>query len=116
MVSIKNKDNQLIFRFPFKSGKRYLGAAHGIIGLLHILMQLREYLPNIEHIIRPSIELVLTYQFVTGNFAIHTDSAVDDTLHFCHGAPGAVPMLCLAYQIYNDDKYLQAAVRASDDI
>lgn len=115
-VSNKNQNNHLIFHFPPPGGKLYLGAAHGTIGILHILMQLREYIPQHDQVIKDSINLVINSQFPSGNFPSYPGNKNDDTVHFCHGAPGAVPMLCLAYQIYNESSYLQAALRAGEDV
>ena len=117
IIQQKNHSNQLLFRFPLKGGKKYIGAAHGIIGIVYILMQLREYLPkNYDIVIRATIDLIINMQFKSGNFPSSEGSIVDDTLHFCHGSPGAVPMLCYAYQIYDEPRYLQSAILAGEDI
>ena len=115
-VEKKDGNNELHFRYPFHGGDSYIGAAHGIIGILYVLFQLREYLPNNDNIFIPTLEYLIKLQFPTGNFPAIEGPEVDDTVHFCHGGPGAVPMLCLAYQIYNHQDYLQAALRAGEDI
>lgn len=115
-VSKKDQNNQLHFRFPTKGGRLYLGAAHGLIGILHLLLQLHEFTSEYNEVIMASLDFLLTTQFPSGNFPIYEGSSIDDTVHFCHGGPGAVPMLCLAYQIYNHQDYLQAALRAGEDI
>lgn len=35
-------------------------------------------------------------------------------VHWCHGAPGAIYVLLKAYQIFHDEKYLNACVKAAD--
>lgn len=54
-----------------------------------------------------------------GNFPIASGSekkrnADKRLVHWCHGAPGAVYFLLRAYQIYNDQKYLDACKKAAD--
>ena len=37
-------------------------------------------------------------------------------VHWCHGAPGAVALFCLASKIFDDDSYFKIAVRACETI
>mmetsp|Transcript_22238 Transcript_22238/g.21480 ORF Transcript_22238/g.21480 Transcript_22238/m.21480 type:complete len:86 (+) Transcript_22238:881-1138(+) len=37
-----------------------------------------------------------------------------ELIHFCHGAPGAIPLFIEAHNFFNEDKYLEAALRAGE--
>lgn len=79
-----------IGQFPWSwHGKVYYGAAHGTAGILHALGRLGG-IPMEEHIERlvkmSRIEL-------SGNFRSSSDSAEDELVQWCHGAPGFVPIL-----------------------
>lgn len=116
ILSKKNSRNHLKFRWPADGGKRYIGAAHGTIGILHILLQVRDYLPNYDTIFTSTIEYIINMQFESGNFPSRKDNPKDEIVHFCHGGPGAVPMLCLAAKIFNNQFYLNSALAAGNDI
>jgi lantibiotic modifying enzyme len=116
IVSKKNKTDQLLFKFPSETGRTYLGGAHGIIGLVYILIQLREYLPDCDSILISNLDLILTLQLPSGNFPVSYGENSDKLVHFCHGSPGAVPLMCLAYQVYNKQAYLDCAIKAGEDI
>lgn len=103
--------------------KAYIGAAHGYAGILYILLEARQYLTNDElnFLVKPTINFVLSLQFSqSGNFPSslrNPDELTPDTLvQWCHGSPGVIHLLVLAYQVFNETKYLDAAVRCSDDI
>jgi membrane transport protein XK len=34
----------------------------------------------------------------------------EELVHFCHGAPGAIPLFLEAHKMYSNDKYLEAAL------
>lgn len=61
-------------------------------------------------------------QETDGNFPYKTISSEKKRsegkrlVHWCHGAPGAIYFLLKAYQIFNDDKYLNACKKAADFI
>ncbi|XP_013409667.1 lanC-like protein 2 [Lingula anatina] len=100
-------------------GKQYLGAAHGMVGIFYILMQVTS--PDIRHyleeFLRPSIDYLMTLQFPSGNYPSSIGSATGDKLiHWCHGAPGWIHMFILAYKVFNDKKYMSAAKSCSEVI
>lgn len=43
----------------------YLGAAHGISGILYLLLQVKEYLDNFEldDLIKPTIDYLITLRY-----------------------------------------------------
>ncbi|GFO41049.1 LANC-like protein 2 [Plakobranchus ocellatus] len=92
--------------------KAYLGAAHGLAGIYFMLLQVQE--PALQdHIrgkVRPCIDFMLTLRFASGNCPSSLGSSNGDKLvHWCHGAPGWVHMFVLAFKIYKDKRYLDAA-------
>lgn len=54
-----------------------------------------------------------------GNFPCDVEDAVhgngiNNLIHFCHGAPGAIYLLIKAYLLFKEEKYLNACHRAAD--
>ena len=62
--------------------------------------------------IKKSLDLLLNVQMKSGNFPSSYGKEGDKLLHFCHGAPGAIPLMLTAYEIYREDKYLASAKKA----
>nr|KAG5705127.1 hypothetical protein BaRGS_030844 [Batillaria attramentaria] len=97
--------------------KKYLGGAHGLAGIYYTLLLVKdsEVWPEIEKLVRPCIDYMLTLQFASGNFPSSIGSSSGDKLvQWCHGAPGWVCMFVAAYKTYNDKRYLEAAERCCD--
>ncbi|PVD30461.1 hypothetical protein C0Q70_09727 [Pomacea canaliculata] len=97
--------------------KKYLGAAHGLAGILYTLLLVKypEVRPQIENTVKACVDYMLTLQYPSGNFPSSVGSIVHDRLvQWCHGAPGWVYMFVTAYKTYNDKKYLQAAEQCCD--
>ncbi|XP_041365618.1 lanC-like protein 2 isoform X2 [Gigantopelta aegis] len=91
--------------------KHYLGAAHGLAGIFYTLMQVHSssLQPDIDKLVKPSIDYMLTLRFPSGNCPSSIGSNTDKLVHWCHGAPGWIHMFVLAYKTYKDEKYLKAA-------
>lgn len=92
--------------------KAYLGAAHGLAGIYFMLLQVKvpSLQDHIHRLVRPCIDFMLTLRFASGNCPSSLGSSSGDNLvHWCHGAPGWVHMFALAYKIYKDKRYLDAA-------
>lgn len=109
--------------------KEYIGAAHGYCGILHTLllvwMRYEEILLIMfEHLqacffvqacragiiskataktyIKPTIDYVLEMQYPSKNLPSSVNSLGGDKLvQWCHGAPGAIHMVALAYDVSN---------------
>ncbi|KAJ3781677.1 hypothetical protein GGU10DRAFT_99905 [Lentinula aff. detonsa] len=72
--------------------KRYLGAAHGVAGILHVLLMcpadmIAPYIPDILQ----TVEWLITYQDDEGNWPTSLKqrySQRNDLVQWCHGAPG----------------------------
>ncbi|XP_055377355.1 lanC-like protein 3 homolog [Condylostylus longicornis] len=106
-------------------GTEYLGAAHGLSAILHVLLDspwfksdLSKVPSDILNDVKASVDFYLSLQDAEGNFPV----ALEDLkrgrekrlVHWCHGAPGAVYLLAKAYLIFKEDKYLRACKKASD--
>lgn len=125
-------DFRLVYDFH---GREYLGGAHGLCGVLYLLM--RAYLMNtafftakkpdftaiLLRTIRASLHLISVHQLPTGNFpSSFTKKERDALVQFCHGAPGAVACFILAAELFKptDEKaaagYLKSAILAGENI
>ncbi|XP_014674670.1 PREDICTED: lanC-like protein 1 [Priapulus caudatus] len=78
--------------------KQYLGAAHGISGILYVLMQADDTSQDMDSLVKPTLEYLHTLHFPSGNFPSSLGSRGGDMLvHWCHGAPGFLFMFARAY-------------------
>ena len=103
----------LMFKFHSRT---YLGAAHGISGIMCVLLQAREHLTKdeLENLVRPTIEYVARQKFPGGNFPACLESDVDDRVQWCHGAPGVLYMFTNAYKALGDARYLEMALQCGE--
>ncbi|XP_053625832.1 lanC-like protein 2 isoform X3 [Plodia interpunctella] len=98
--------------------KIYFGAAHGMAGIMYMLLQANAYITTAEKkVVKTAIDWLLTQRFPSGNFPSSLSSNARDRLvQWCHGAPGFIPLCLLAHQIYDDERYLKIAVQCGDVI
>ncbi|CAK1552063.1 unnamed protein product [Leptosia nina] len=99
--------------------KVYLGAAHGMAGILYVLLQARNYIKgnDLRAFVKPTIDWLLGSRFQTGNFPSSLGSSSGDRLvQWCHGAPGFVSLCLAAYQAFDDEKYLKIANQCGEVI
>ena len=121
-------DKCLLFPFPINENRPqlYLGAAHGLIGVLYILLSTIKFFPellkqqlmindniiNIQDILLKSIKYVQSLQIEsTGNFP--SDIGGKDSgelVHFCHGCVSAVHLFLLAEQFYPNNGFEETAL------
>nr|XP_050858177.1 lanC-like protein 2 isoform X1 [Vespula vulgaris]XP_050858178.1 lanC-like protein 2 isoform X1 [Vespula vulgaris] len=96
----------------------YLGAAHGLAGILYILLQARDYLHEgqLKNYILPALYYLQDLKYPSGNFPSSIGSNTDKLIHWCHGAPGMTMLFCLAYEIYSDKKFLETAIQCGEVI
>ena len=112
-MKLNNWNECLLFPFPLshKKQKFYMGGAHGLIGVLYLILCFIKYYPkNLTQeqikLIKISIDYIANTQTKSGNFPSDVKGIKDDILvHFCHGCVGAVHLFNLAYQIFNEEKY-----------
>lgn len=99
--------------------KHYVGAAHGIVGILYMLLQVYPSSPVVtQHIteIQNTIDYLLTKQFSSANFPSSLENESDRLIHWCHGAPGAVFLMLKAYQVFQERRYLDVAISCGNVI
>jgi len=123
--------------------KRYLGAAHGLSGILYTILvvmqhhrwhhdrdntheekskkQKVESVDNLNYkfddkVIKSSIDFIISTRLPTGNYPTRDDSEEDRLVQWCHGAPGVVLLLCKAYEVFGDSKYGELACDGCDAV
>lgn len=117
---------------PGRAAEPYLGAAHGLLGILYVLLHCRQWLQEDAAAlqdVQDSLRFVLSCeQDLPGSapgsgghypalMTLAGSPASPDRqplVHWCHGAPGAVFLWCKAYEVFGDASYLQAALRAGE--
>ena len=107
-------------------GKRYLGAAHGVAGIVYVLLccspkelaHLRGI--HILPLLESTVDNVLANHSImtsgSRNVKSLTGSKSDMLVHFCHGATGWVPALLKLWLIPGKDKYLDSAVECGETV
>ncbi|XP_020288161.1 lanC-like protein 2 [Pseudomyrmex gracilis] len=98
--------------------KEYIGAAHGLAGILYLLLQARQYLTReqIDDYVKPSLYYLQQLKFSSGNFPSSMGNNSDKLVQWCHGAPGMPALFCLAFKVFEDDTFLETAVRCGEVI
>ncbi|KAI9027838.1 hypothetical protein DFJ74DRAFT_660602 [Hyaloraphidium curvatum] len=117
----------LMWRF---FGKTYLGAAHGVAGIITELMHypllldtpMSRYLGTEAQEADLTVKDLLfeTIQWLVGllhpNLPSSLDSMKDSLVQWCHGAPGAAIMLCKALDVYGPENGIEEAAIKSADV
>ncbi|KAI6187150.1 LanC-like protein 3-like protein [Aphelenchoides besseyi] len=97
--------------------KEYLGAAHGLSGVLQALLSFWDLLAEDERVdVKQTLDWLCSIQQPDGNFPsssghIGYGKGEDELVHWCHGAPGVVHLLIQALVLFSEDQYLQSAKR-----
>ncbi|PNF36631.1 hypothetical protein B7P43_G13328 [Cryptotermes secundus] len=81
-------------------GKYYLGGAHGIAGILYMLLKAKDYMTESElnNLVRPTIDYLQGIRFPSNNFPSSLGNNTDKLVQWCHGAPGVVFLFAEAYK------------------
>lgn len=78
---------------------RYWGAAHGLAGILQILMHFPLKQQDIDDV-KGTLRYMIKGRYLRGNYrASEGNNRGDRLVHWCHGAPGVVMTLCRAVQV-----------------
>jgi len=102
---------------------QYLGAAHGLTGILQLLLSVPNYFrhnPEAEKDVKASVAFLLSVQTFDGNFPCSMGELKEprhhneELIHWCHGAPGTVYLLARAHLVWGDPEYMAAMLRAGD--
>jgi len=104
-------------RFPLMwewHEKKYFGAAHGVCGILTILLYFRKIVDGFgcEQRLKGSIDAMIASQFESGNLPSSMGNAQDKLVQWCHGAPGLLPLLVQAHKEFGEPHYEMAAKNA----
>lgn len=79
-------------------GKKYWGAAHGLAGIMHVLIDM-----DLRHDEKEDLQETLRYmiknRFPSGNYPSIEGSESDRLVHWCHGAPGVALTLVKAAKV-----------------
>ncbi|KAF2285997.1 hypothetical protein GH714_009579 [Hevea brasiliensis] len=94
-------------------GKKYWGAAHGLAGIMHVLMDM-ELKPNEIEDVKGTLRYMIKNRFPSGNYPSSEGSESDRLVHWCHGAPGVALTLVKAAEVFGDHEFLQAALDAGE--
>lgn len=113
----------------------YMGAAHGLMGILFVMLHDARLVQQHGEDIRASLAYIASHEanapgcssagghYPTRASVAPPDPRVDDgegrspgktLVHWCHGAPGAVFLWCKAYEVFRDPEYLALAQRAGE--
>ena len=91
-------------------GSDCLGAAHGTAGILYVLLHCpHDWLnePNVKPWLIKTVDHLVSVQLPNGNFPTKDSGKREGTLvHWCHGAPGIVPLLHRAHTLFGKKEYL----------
>ena len=114
----------LLYPFPLNDEYEtlYLGAAHGLIGVIYMLLCCIKLYPNLlscenhdissfikhnygnlENLLLINLNYIKSLQIEsTGNFPddVEGNDKVGDKVHFCHGCIGAVHLFLLAHKLF----------------
>ncbi|XP_022748890.1 lanC-like protein GCL2 isoform X2 [Durio zibethinus] len=95
-------------------GEKYWGAAHGLAGIIHVLMGM-ELKPDEIQDVKDTLRYLIRNRFPSGNYpASEQDRKRDVLVHWCHGAPGIALTYVKAAEVFVDDEFLEAAVDAAE--
>lgn len=94
-------------------GKRYWGAAHGLAGVMLVLMHMELKSDEAEDV-KGTLRYMIKNRFPSGNYPSSEGSESDRLVHWCHGAPGVALTLLKAAEVifvnchvYFSDKLVQ---------
>ncbi|KAF3796216.1 LanC-like protein [Nymphaea thermarum] len=94
-------------------GKKYWGAAHGLAGIMHVLMDM-QLNPEEQESVKGTLRYMIQNRFPSGNYPSSEGSSTDRLVHWCHGAPGVALTLCKAAKVFRDEQFAEAAEDAGE--
>ena len=103
----------------FWNNEPYVGAAHGYAGIVYLLLESKNFLTleELNNLVKPTIDFICSLKFKnSSNFPACIGEKDDELVHWCHGSPGVIHLLVLAYRTFGESNYLQIASMAADDI
>ncbi|GFP78788.1 lanc-like protein gcl2 [Phtheirospermum japonicum] len=107
----KSGGSPLMFEFH---GERYWGAAHGLAGIMRVLMEF-ELAPDELEDVKGTLKYMIKNRFPSGNYpASEADKQRDVLVQWCRGASGIALTLVKAAEVFGDKEFLQAAMEAAE--
>ncbi|XP_054815713.1 lanC-like protein GCR2 isoform X2 [Prosopis cineraria] len=94
-------------------GKKYWGAAHGLAGIMYVLMDL-ELKPEEVEDVKGTLRYMTKNRCPSGNYRSSEENNSDRLVHWCHGAPGIALTLVKAAEVFGDKEFVQAATDAAE--
>lgn len=95
-------------------GEKYWGAAHGLAGIMHVLMDM-DLKPDEVEDVKGTLRYMINNRFPSGNYPTSEEDKKRDVLvHWCHGAPGVALTLVKAARVFGDKEFLEAAKDAAE--
>lgn len=96
-------------------GIRYLGAANGLAGILHVLLHFPLSESDSEDV-KGTLRHMIGNRFKdSGNYPSSEGSSRDDLVQWSNGATGVCLTLCKAYQVFPSEKeFYNAAIEAGE--
>ena len=80
-------------------GEKYWGAAHGLAGIMHVLMHVK-LSPSEAEEVKQTLKYMIKFRFPSGNYpSSEQDRKRDCLMHWCHGAPGVALTLVKAAEV-----------------
>lgn len=79
-------------------GKKYWGAAHGLAGIMSVLMDM-DLKPDELEDVKGTLSYMIKNRFPRGNYPSSEGSDSDRLVHWCHGAPGVALTLVKAAEV-----------------
>nr|XP_043612767.1 lanC-like protein GCL2 [Erigeron canadensis] len=105
-----NTNCPLMFEY---AGERYWGAAHGLAGVMYVLMHF-ELSPDVLMDVKNTLKYMVNNRFPSGNYPRDEEKKTDELVYWCHGASGVCLTLVKAAQVYEDKEFLEAALDAAN--
>ncbi|GFZ07511.1 G protein coupled receptor [Actinidia rufa] len=94
-------------------GKKYWGAAHGVPGIMHVLMD-TELKPDEVEDVKGTLRYMIQNSLPSGNYPSGEGSESDRLVHWCHGASGVALTLMKAAEVFGDEEFVKAAMDAGE--
>ncbi|KAL1821674.1 hypothetical protein ACET3Z_016543 [Daucus carota] len=94
-------------------GQKFWGTAHGLAGIMNVLMEL-ELKPDEREDVKATLKYMVNNRFTSGNYPAAEDDEDDVLVQWCRGAPGVALTLVKAAQVFEEEKFLEAAIDAAE--
>ncbi|ESQ30138.1 hypothetical protein EUTSA_v10011533mg [Eutrema salsugineum] len=94
-------------------GKRYWGAAHGLAGIMHVLMHMELEQDEMQDV-KVTLAYMFLHRFPSGNYLSSEGNESDCLVHWCHGATGVALTLVKAAQVLRTVELVEAAMEAGE--